>query len=47
MRKYENGEYKDMTAEEIAVIQQQEEEQPSLEERLAQFEALIAERGLK
>ena len=47
MLKYENGEYKDMTAEEIAAIQQQEEDQPSLEERLAQLEALIAERGLK
>lgn len=47
MLKYENGEYKEMTAEEIAVIQQQEEEQPSLEERLAQLESLLAERGLK
>ena len=42
MRKYENGEYKDMTAEEIAIIQQQEDVQPSLEERLAQLEALLA-----
>ena len=49
MRKYENGEYKDMTAEEIAIIQQQEDVQPeqTLEERLAQLEALFAERGLK
>lgn len=47
MRKYENGEYKDMSAEEVAAIQQQEEEQPSLEERLEQLEALIAERGVK
>lgn len=45
MRKYENGEYKDMTAEEIAIILQQEEVQPSLEERLAMLEALLAEKG--
>ena len=47
MKKYENGEYKEMTAEEIAAIQQQEEEQPSLEERLEQLEARLSERGLK
>jgi hypothetical protein len=44
MLKYENGEYKDMTAEEIAALQQ-EDVQPSLEERLAMLEALLAERG--
>jgi len=43
MRKYENGEYKDMTAEEIVALQQ-EESQPTLEERLAALEALLAEK---
>lgn len=44
MRKYENGEYKDMTAEEVTVIQQQVESQPTVEERLAALEALLAEK---
>ncbi len=44
MRKYENGEYKDMTAEEIAALIHREEPtaQPTMEERLAQLEALLA-----
>ena len=40
MLKYENGECKEMTAEEVAALQQ-EESQPALEERLAQLEALM------
>ena len=49
MRVMENGVCRDMTAEEIAEFQQQEAQptEPSLEERLAQLEALLAERGLK
>ena len=46
MLKYENGEYKEMTAEEIDALQQ-EEAQPTLEERLAQLEALLSEKGVK
>ena len=44
MLKYDNGEYKEMTAEEIAALQQ-EQAQPSLEERLAQLEALLSKKG--
>ena len=48
MLKYENGQYLEMTPEEIAAIQQQEQEerQPSLEERVALIEALLTEKGL-
>ena len=49
MLKYEKGEYKEMTAEEIAAIQRQEEvpQEQTLEERLALLEALLAEKGAK
>lgn len=49
MRIMEDGIYRDMTAEEIAIIEQQEEPkaEPSLEERLAQLEALLAEKEAK
>lgn len=43
MKMYENGDYREMTAEEIAALEQ-EESQPTLEERLAALEALLAEK---
>lgn len=46
MLKYQDGKYLEMTAEEIAAIQQQEDVQPSLEERFAMLEALLAEKGV-
>ena len=49
MRIMENGVYRDMTAEEEAAFAMQNKElpPPSLEERLAQLEALLAEKGVK
>lgn len=43
MRKYEDGEYKDMTAEEVSALQQ-EALPPSIEERLLQLEALLSKK---
>lgn len=49
MLKYENGEYKEMTAEEIAELQQQEEQVvvPTLEDRLMALEAVMLEQILE
>ena len=47
MKRYENGRYIEMTADEVASLQLQEAEPApeTLEERLAAVEALLAERG--
>ena len=49
MRILENGVYRDATAEEIAALEQEATQEPtvepSLEERLAALEALLAEKG--
>lgn len=48
MLKYQDGEYVEMTDEEIEALEGFDEPAiPTLEERLAQLEALLAERGLK
>lgn len=44
MLKYQDGKYLEMTAEEVADLNQMEEVQPSLEERIAILEALLAEK---
>lgn len=48
MRVMENGVYRDMTAEEIAELQQQEEQPmvPTLEERLVALESAMLEQLL-
>ncbi len=47
MKRYENGKYIEMTAEEVSALQQQAPQptNETLEERLAMLEALLAERG--
>lgn len=47
MKRYENGNYIEMTLAEIADLQQQaaEPNEETLQERLAALEALLAERG--